>query len=54
MICEICGKRMWFWQAPVIACDNLGNLTPIGHAKCYYKLEGDSYFEKKKLKGVKK
>ena len=48
MICEICGKRMWFWQNQVMSVDKFGNLFPISHDKCVEKLDGKPYFEKKK------
>ena len=33
--CEICGKRMWFWQELIMTTNEFGDVViPIAHDKC--------------------
>ena len=45
--CEICGKRMWFWQDTVMTTNEFGQVVvPIAHYKCSKKLNGKPYKSK--------
>lgn len=52
--CEICGKRMWFWQELIMTTDGLGNVVvPFAHDKCSRKLNGKPYRSKIENDGFK-
>jgi hypothetical protein len=49
MKCDICGKRMWFFQDLVMTTDELGEVSiPINHSKCMDKQNGKPYYPKEK------
>ncbi len=38
--CDICGKRMWWWQDTIMTTDSLGNVVvPLYHVKCKKKIK---------------
>ncbi len=45
--CEICGKKMHWWQDLVIAFDKIGDSFPIMHNKCSDKQGSKPYYAKR-------
>lgn len=33
-ICDVCNKRMWWWQDTTMTCDEYGEVIPINHVRC--------------------
>lgn len=45
--CDVCGKRMFWWQDTVMTTNKLGEVViPINHTKCSDKMNGKVYRNK--------
>lgn len=45
--CDICGKRMWWWQDTIMTTDKFGYVVvPVNHTKCSNKMRGKVYHGK--------